>query len=40
MCPPLKNVDRHIVPVSDLLPADEEMRQEWSRIGHVPALKE
>ena len=37
--PGRKNVDRDIVPVSGLLPADREIGQEGNWIGHVPALK-
>jgi hypothetical protein len=36
--PRLENVDRHFVPVSDFLPADEEMGQEGSGIGHLTTL--
>jgi hypothetical protein len=36
--PGLKNVDWHFVPVSDFLPADEEMGQEGSGIRHLTAL--
>jgi len=36
--PSLKNVDWHFVPVSDFLPADEEMGQEGSGISHLTAL--
>ena len=35
----LKNVDRDIVPVSDLLPAGKEMRQGGNWIDHAPPLK-
>ena len=37
--PRLENVNWHTVPVSDLLPADEEIGQEGNGIGHVPVLK-
>ena len=36
----LKDVDGHIVPVSDLLPANEEIGEDGSGVGHVSALKE
>jgi hypothetical protein len=36
----LKDVDGHIVPVSDLLPANEEIGEDGSGVGHMSALKE
>jgi hypothetical protein len=35
----LEDVDGHIVPVSDLLPADEQIGEEGSGVGHTSALK-
>jgi hypothetical protein len=37
--PGLKNVDAHVVPVSELLPTDEEIGEEGSGVGHMSALK-
>jgi hypothetical protein len=37
--PRLEDIDRHIVTVGDLLPADKEIGEDGSGVGHMSALK-